>query len=152
MQVYIGSDHGGFSYKAELLNWLHERNYPVTDCGDYKNEPSDDYPDFAFAVSRAVAEHPEGRGILLCRSGEGMEMAANKVPGVRAALVWDTKVAVETRHDNDANVLVLPADFLSQEQIIAIVEAFLTTDFSKEERHIRRLQKLHAIEHISYEG
>ena len=151
MHIYIGSDHGGFTQKQHLLELLNQLGHETTDCGTYSPE-STDYPDFALAVGNAVKNHPEGRGILLCRSGEGMEMAANKIPKIRAALVWDPKVAVETRHDNDANVLVIPSDFVSEETAEEIVRQFLATPFSNEERHVRRLVKLHNIEHTAYES
>ena len=151
MHIYIGSDHGGYAQKDRLIEALRPEGYEITDCGTY-SPASTDYPDFALAVGRSVAEHPHSLGILLCRSGEGMEMAANKIPKIRAALVWQEDVAVETRRDNDANILVLPSDFISEEQALAIARRFAATPFSGEERHIRRLQKLHAIERVSYEG
>ncbi len=149
--VYIGSDHGGFAQKELLVRALQEEGFIVTDCGTYNRE-STDYPDFAVAVGNAVAAEAGRFGILLCRSGEGMEMAVNKVPKIRAALVWKKEVAEETRHDNDANVLVLPSDFISDEEAVTISRAFLTTQFSKGERHVRRIEKLHRIEHTNYEG
>jgi len=150
MQVYIGSDHGGFNQKQLLLADLQLEGVEVTDCGTYSSE-STDYPDFALAVSQAVTANKGSLGILLCRSGEGMEMAANKVPKIRAALVWKPEVAAETRRDNDANVLVIPSDFVSDEESRKIARSFLTTEFSGEERHIKRLEKLHRIEHTTYE-
>jgi ribose 5-phosphate isomerase B len=149
--VYIGSDHGGFSQKELIINSLRSEGYTITDCGTYSSE-STDYPDFAVAVGVAVQSNRERFGVLLCRSGEGMEMAANKVKKIRAALVWKVEVAVETRRDNDANILVLPSDFVSNELALAITRAFLSTPFSGEERHIHRIEKLHAIEHTTYES
>src|ERR1044072_8189565 len=118
MHVFIASDHGGVAQKEILVKELTTAGYEITDCGSYDREAKDDYPDFALAVGRAVAGQPENRGILLCRSGEGMEMAANKMPKIRAALVWKTEVAAETRRDNDANVLVLPSDFISETEAL----------------------------------
>ena len=149
--VYIGSDHGGFAQKELIIASLRSEGYSLTDCGTYSPE-STDYPDFALAVGTAVQGGKDRLGVLLCRSGEGMEMAANKVKMIRAALVWKVEVAVETRHDNDANVLVLPSDFVSNETALAITRAFLSTPFSGEERHIHRIEKLHAIEHTNYES
>ena len=151
MHIYIGSDHGGFAQKQLLSAELEKKGYTVTDCGTYSSE-STDYPDFALAVGRAVNEHPRGRGILLCRSGEGMEIAANKIPKIRAALVWNSRVAAETRHDNDANILVLPSDFISDQDALDIASTFLTTEFSNEERHIRRIEKIHNIEHVPFQA
>ena len=151
MHIYIGSDHGGFSQKEAIRSWLESHGYTVTDCGTYSAE-STDYPDFALAVGLAVSQRLETRGILLCRSGEGMEIAVNKVPKIRGSLVWNPVIAAETRHDNDANVLVLPSDFITEQDALKIVEVFLTTEFSGEERHIRRLEKLHNIEHVSFQA
>ena len=151
MHIYIGSDHGGFEQKGFLTKLLGEEKKVFTDCGSYTGSATD-YPDFALAVGQAIQKDREAVGILLCRSGEGMEIAANKMPGIRAALVWDPAVAVETRRDNDANVLVLPSDFVSNEKAAEIMSSFLATPFSGEERHIRRLEKLHAIEHTHYES
>jgi ribose 5-phosphate isomerase B len=101
-------------------------------------------------VGRYQPEESSHRlGILLCRSGEGMEMAANKVPGIRAALVWGTELARESRTDNDANIAVLPADYLSAEDALRIVRIFISTPFSGANRHLRRLEKLHAIERMN---
>src|SRR4051812_34530994 len=112
MHVFFGSDHGGFAQKTQLLHVLAAQGISYTDCGTYSSE-STDYPDFAIAVCTAVMNTHDSKGVLLCRSGEGMEMAANKVKGIRAALVWKEAVAKETRNDNDANVLVLPSDFVT---------------------------------------
>lgn len=128
---------------------LQGAGYTVTDCGSYSKDAADDYPDFGLAVAQAVKDHPENRGVLLCRSGEGMEMVANKVPHIRAALVWRPDVAAETRRDNDANVLVLPSDFISNEEATEITKTFLSTDFSGEERHLRRLEKMANIERMT---
>ena len=149
MLVYLGSDHGGFAHKQLLLTELPAEGVSATDCGTYSAE-STDYPDFALAVAKAVVDHPGSMGILLCRSGEGMDMAANKVAGIRAALVWRTDVAVETRRDNDANVLVLPSDFITDQESLSICRAFLATPFSNEERHVRRIEKIQNIEKRNY--
>lgn len=151
MHIFIGSDHGGFEQKNLLIQKLEENGLLVSDCGTYSPE-STDYPDFAVAVGRAILTHPRARGILLCRSGEGMVMAANKLPGIRAALAWRKEVAEETRRDNDANILVLPSDYISDDEAIAVVHSFVTTAFSGEERHVRRLEKLQSIERMTDES
>jgi len=145
MRVYLGSDHGGFQEKRQLIERLEGRGIETVDKGAFDAEPSD-YPDYAIAVGRAVQEDPDSRGILLCRSGEGMAMAANKLPGIRAAVAWSPKVAIETRSDNDANVLVIPSDYVPAELSQKIADAFLATPFSGEERHVRRLAKIAQIE------
>jgi len=146
MTVYIGSDHGGYAQKQVIFSALSSNGFSVKDLGPHTQEPTDDYPDYAIAVAKAVQVDPEARGILFCRSGEGMEMAANKVKGVRAALVWRPDVAAETRRDNNANVLVLPSDFVADHDAVEIAEAFLKTEFSGEDRHQRRLDKMASIE------
>lgn len=146
MRVFIASDHGGFREKAEIAEALRSAGHEVTDLGPHTEDPGDDYPAFAVAVGRAVQADPESRGILLCRSGEGMEIAVNKIAGVRGALVWRPDIAAETRRDNDANVIVLPGDFVAVHDMHAIVNAFLNTSFSTEERHHRRVEQITAIE------
>lgn len=142
MQIYLGADHGGFEAKNAAIVLLQAAGYVVKDLGAHIYDETDDYPEFAAAVARAVAADPEGRGLLFCRSGEGMAMAANRFRGVRAALVWNEEVARETRSDNDANVAVLPADFLPAGEQHAVIETFLQTPFSREERHQRRVREL----------
>lgn len=148
-KIFIGSDHGGFDLKKSLTEYLEGEKIQVEDCGSYTSEQTD-YPDFALAVGRRLLEsntsNDANLGILICRSGEGMDIAANKIPGIRAALVWREEVARETREDNNANVLVLPADYLSQQEAESIVKAFINTPFSGEERHMRRLDKIANIE------
>ena len=151
MEIFIGSDHGGFELKQLLVGLLTGKGYRLTDCGSYSNDATD-YPDFALTVANSVKVNPSFRGILICRSGEGMEIAANKVRGIRASLVWNTAVAQETRRDNDANILVLPADFIDQDTAQKIVTNFLETEFSGLERHIRRLEKISSIEKMQNES
>lgn len=151
MRVYIGSDHGGVTQKAALVLHLAANKVAIRDCGSYDREATD-YPDYALAVARSVRSDPGSFGILLCRSGEGMEMAANKVPGIRAALVWRPEVAVETRNDNDANILVLPSDFVTDQVAMEIADTFLGTPFSALPRHQRRLEKMQTIERMPHEA
>lgn len=145
MHIYLGSDHGGYELKTLLNASLQGEGVEVTDCGSQTFEPSD-YPDYAVAVAKKVAEDPDNFGLLLCRSGEGMEMAANKIDGIRAALVWNEVVSMETRRDNNANILVLPADFVTPALALVCVRRFLATPFSGLPRHLRRLEKLAALE------
>lgn len=148
MHVFIASDHGGFHQKAFLADSLREAGHEVEDLGTHSTE-SVDYPEYAIAVGRAVQQNPEARGILLCRSGEGMEIVANKLKGIRASLVWRPDIAAETRHDNDANVLVLPGDFVAESDMVAISKTFLDTEFSGEERHARRVSQITDLENQS---
>jgi len=146
MKVYIGSDHGGFALKNIIQTALDGDGFEVTDCGNAVLDSEDDYPKFAEKVARAVLADPGSRGVLTCRSGEGMAMAANKVPGIRAALAWCPEIASETRRDNDANVVVLPADFMDDQKALGIVRVFLQTDFSGAQRHTRRVEQLAEME------
>ncbi len=146
MNVYIASDHGGYAQKQMLFSGLNTAGFTVKDLGPHTQDPNDDYPDYAIAVSQAVVADPGSRGILLCRSGEGMEMTANKIVGIRAALVWRPDIAAETRRDNDANILVISSDFIADHDAVEIAQTFLKTEFSGEERHQRRLDKIAALE------
>ncbi|MBA3679050.1 RpiB/LacA/LacB family sugar-phosphate isomerase [Candidatus Saccharibacteria bacterium] len=144
-KVYIASDHAGFVKKNKLAELL-SKEYQVVDLGPEELNPEDDYPVFAERIGNAVVEDPGSLGIIMCKSGEGAAMAANKIDGVRAALVWQPHLAVETRSDNDSNVLALPADELSLSDLSEIIDKFLTTPFSGAERHKRRIAEIEQIE------
>lgn len=144
--IYLGADHRGFSLKETLKALLLESGQMVKDCGAFQMDISDDYPDFAKAVCDALVTDPEGRGILLCGSGHGMEMFANKYKGIRAALCFNVKVAKQSREHEDANVLVLPSDWLKDQEAEEIVRVWLNTSFGSEERNVRRLQKIRQVE------
>ena len=116
MTIYIASDHAGFVKKHQLSERL-AKQYEVVDLGPETLNPNDDYPEFSERVGNAVMQDPGSFGIILCKSGEGAAMAANKINGVRAALVWEPHLAVETRSDNDSNVLALPSEELSLEKL-----------------------------------
>jgi RpiB/LacA/LacB family sugar-phosphate isomerase len=140
--VYISSDHGGFALKEELKKYFAEKGTPLVDLGPEKLDPTDDFPDFAIPLAERVAENPENLGIVLCRNGVGVEVTANKIDGVRAALSWDPKHAASSRRDDNSNVLALPADYLDSKKAIEIVEAWLSTPYAKEPRFERRLRKI----------
>ncbi|MBP9827300.1 RpiB/LacA/LacB family sugar-phosphate isomerase [Candidatus Saccharibacteria bacterium] len=144
-RIYIAADHGGWQAKQSLLESLHG-DYDMVDFGAEGFDPDDDFTPYAERVARQVAITPRSVGILLCRSGEGMAIAANKIDGIRAALVWNQEVARESRDDNDANVLTLPTDYLDKNEIEAIVRAWLTTPFSGANRHARRIAEIHSLE------
>jgi len=147
--VYIGSDHAGFANKNELKNYLKETGREVTDLGTF-TEASVDYPDIAREVSEKVLETPGSLGVLLCGTGIGMSMAANKLHGIRAALCNDENAAEMSRRHNDANVLAMGARTTETEVLKKILEKFLTTKFEgaepEGERHLRRVQKMADIE------
>jgi len=148
MKVFIGADHGGFELKKTLIAWLTEQKYEVVDCGATTFDPTDDFPDFAFAVADAVAKDSASRGILLCRSAGGMTIAANKVSGVRAVTGINLKELMQNRADDDANVLALAGDYTSEVEAKELVNIFLTTAFHAEERFVRRLKKIEVREGV----
>lgn len=144
--IYLGADHRGFELKERLKKLLIQEGYEVTDLGNTRLDPQDDYVDFAHKVADQTSKDPQSRGIILCGSGAGVDMVANKVEGIRSALVFDVERAKQAREHEDANVISLPADTLDSGKAWEIVKAFLTTEFSGEPRHVRRLEKLEEVE------
>lgn len=144
--IYLGGDHRGFELKERLKIRLIDEGFKVTDLGNDHLDPNDDYVDFAQKVAEATSQLAENRGIILCGSGVGVDMVANKVDGVRSALVFDVARAKQAREHEDANVLSLPADTLDEETAWEIVKVFLETPFSGGVRHIRRLEKIEEVE------
>lgn len=142
MKMYIASDHGGFSYKEELKAYLRGKGYQIEDLGAHELNPEDDYPDFAFPLALRVAQDKQDLGIVIGRSGNGEAVAANKVKGIRAAVCLNPEMAKMAREHNNANVLALGADYIDFEAAKKVVESFLTTRFSEEERHKRRIDKI----------
>ena len=138
--IPIASDHGGFGMKTFLVSKLREMGYDVVDMGTY-SEQSVDYPDFIHPLARAVNDGQYARGIILCGSGNGAQMTANKYPNVRAGLCWNVEQAVLTRQHNNANILSLPGRFVSFEDAWEITKAFLNTDFEGG-RHQLRVDKI----------
>lgn len=147
MKVFIASDHAGFEAKNLLKKTLAEK-YELIDLGPDELAGEDDYPVYARKVAEAVGANKSARGLLLCGSGQGMAIAANKFTGIRAAVAWNEAVAIETRTDNDSNVLSLPARFLDQAGLIAVAQAWLEADFSGAERHRRRIDQISQFEGI----
>ena len=145
LKVYIASDHAGFVKKQELARELGQE-FRLVDLGPEQLNPEDDYPVFAERVARAVADETSSMGLLICDSGQGMEIAANKIDGVRAAVAWNKHIAFETRRDNDSNVLSLPAAELSLSEMVEIARTWLTTSFSGAERHQRRIEEIEQLE------
>lgn len=141
MRVAIGSDHAGFDQKERLKGRLEAKGYEIVDFGTDSAEESVDYPDFAELVADAVAAGAADRGVLVCGTGIGMAMAANKIDGVRAANVTDPALARLAREHNNANVIALSGRFVSEKTNEEIVDAFLGTDFLGD-RHTRRVEKI----------
>ena len=145
MRVAIGSDHAGFDMKESLMKFLREIGYEIVDAGTDGTEPVD-YPDIADAVGKAIIEDRADRGILLCGSGVGASVAANKIPGVRAGLCHDTYSAHQGVEHDDINVLVLGARVIGHELALELIRAFLWAKFAGEERFFRRLEKVRGME------
>jgi len=145
MRVVIGADHAGFWLKQELVTYTKSLTYEVLDMGTNSDQPVD-YPDYAEAVAVAVLEGKADRGVLVCGSGVGATVAANKIPGIRAGLCHDTYSAHQGVEHDDMNVLVLGARVIGPALAHELVRAFLAATFSGEERHRRRLEKVKALE------
>lgn len=139
-RIPIAADHAGFEMKEKLERVLHDLGYEVEDLGT-DSSASTDYPDYAHPLAREVSEGKARRGVLLCGTGLGMSYVANRYPGVRAAVVWSAEIAALSRRHNDANVLVLPARFVSDGDSVAILKAFLDTEFEGG-RHSTRVEKI----------
>ena len=146
--VYIGADHKGYRLKNSIRDWMRSSGYDCTDLGNKEYNTEDDYTDIAIVLAEKVVSE-RSRGILICGSGVGVCVAGNKVTGVRAALVTNEKQARLSREDDDANILCLSADTVSDEINRQIVEVFLETTFSSKENHIRRINKIKEYEHKS---
>ncbi len=154
MIVYFGADHRGFHLKNKLKHFVVGLGYHVVDLGDTIYDKFDDYPDFAAAVARKVSEHPEqSRGIVICGSGVGVDVVANKFPGVRSVLAISADQVAHARKTDDVNVLSLEADFVRELEAQNEIHSFLETEFLKDEKYVRRLEKIKRIElEVSHGG
>ena len=142
MRVFLGSDHAGYALKARLVDHLTAAGHEPVDCGPFAYDPEDDYPPFVIAAAAATAATAGSLGVVIGGSGNGEAIAANKVPGIRAALAWTLETAQLGRQHNNANVISLGARMVSEDQAVAFVDVFLATPFSGEERHARRIEML----------
>lgn len=150
MAVYLGTDHRGFKLAEELYAWLLGQNIPITNVGAEKYDEDDDYVDYACDVARRVAQLTKNsviaRGIVLCGSGVGVDVVANKVRGIRCGLGLNPEQVKEAREDDDINVLAIAADYTTEKQAKEMIKVFLETDFSGLARHKRRLEKISRLE------
>ena len=146
MRVHIGSDHAGYDLKADLVQRLTAAGHDVVDHGAHTLDPEDDYPPFCIAAAEAVVAEPGSLGVVVGGSGNGEQIAANKVDGARAALAWNIETAVLSRQHNDANVVSIGARMHSTEDAVNLVTTFLDTPFSGDPRHARRIEELAAYE------
>ncbi len=144
MKIYIGADHNGFELKKQLLTYLRHNKYDVSDEGDITLDPQDDYPQFATQVVNAMrsSEDPDPRGLLICGSGQGICIAANRFKGIRASVCADPEEAKSGRNDDDTNVLCLPARVINQDQAERILHTWLKTGFAGAPRFKRRIAEL----------
>lgn len=144
MIIYLASDHAGFELKLSLLEHLVHHRFEVEDLGPDTLDKDDDYPNYAYAVTTKLlgSQDEDPRGILLCGSGQGMAMAANRVSGIRAALAWNQEIARLARSHEDSNILALPARFITTEEAFKLTDIWLKTPFSKAERHQRRINEI----------
>ncbi len=139
MRVYLGSDHAGFELKRRLIDWLTQAGHDPVDCGPSAERDLDDYPPYVMLAANRVVHDPDSLGIVIGGSGNGEQIAANKIAGVRAAVVWSRETARLARQHNDANVLSLGARMYSAEEALSFTRVFVETAFSGESRHARRL-------------
>jgi len=146
MRVYLGSDHAGYELKVHLASHFSTQGYEVVDVGPAAFDPDDDYPGYCLHTGARVVADPGSLGVVIGGSGNREQIAANKVPGVRAALAWSVETARLAREHNDANVLGIGARMHTLDEAGAIGEAFLTTPFSRGERHVRRIGQIAAYE------
>lgn len=144
MRLFIGADHNGFEMKAHLIRELTRAGYDVVDMGDKELKPQDDFPQFASRVVSAMkaSDDKDPRGILICGSGQGMCIAANRYKGIRASLVWEVDEAHAARNDDDSNVLCLPARSMGNAEAVRVAEAWLATPFAGATRFKRRIKEL----------
>jgi ribose 5-phosphate isomerase B len=146
MRVYLGADHAGYELKVHLVNYLGKHGYETVDVGPPAFDPEDDYPAYCLHTGANVVANPGSLGIVIGGSGNGEQIAANKVPGTRAALAWNVETAQLARQHNDANLVAIGARQHTIDEATAIVEAFLTSVFSGSERHARRIKQVAAYE------
>lgn len=149
--LYIGADHGGFELKEKLVEWLMDSKIEVEDVGEQVKDAEDDFVDYAMDVAEMILDDrtqmldAESKGIVICRNGVGVDIVANRYPGVRCVLGFDEKQVKMARNDDDVNCLALPADYIDFDKAKKLIEVFLNTEFSAEPRFIRRLTKIEAM-------
>ena len=142
MKVAVGADHAGFDLKSEVVAWLESQGHQVSDVGAHTMDPNDDYPDFAVAVADSILSGNTERGVVVCGSGVGASITANKIKGIRACLCHDTYTARQgVEHDN-MNILCLGSRIVGTEVVRELVSAFISAEYTNEERHARRLNKV----------
>jgi ribose 5-phosphate isomerase B len=142
MKIVLAADHGGFVMKEKMRWWLADHNYVVEDVGAMAMDDNDDYVDFAVGMAEVIGED---KGILFCRNGMGMVIAANRFKNIRCGFGFDVEAVRRGRMDDDINCLAIPADYLDEKLVMEMIDVFMDTDFSHEEKYVRRLEKLEKI-------
>lgn len=152
VQIFLGADHGGFAFKEKIKLWLIEQGVAYEDLGAFAYDETDDYPAIAFAVAEAVIsaekskQYSDVRGILFCRSGGGMSIAANKIAGIRAVPIYSVKEAIHAKEHNNANVISISGDWQTEQEMKVLIETFLETAYLDLERYNRRHEQIVAYE------
>ncbi|MBI2669958.1 MAG: RpiB/LacA/LacB family sugar-phosphate isomerase [Candidatus Yanofskybacteria bacterium] len=144
--IYIGADHRGYELKEKIKSWLSDWKFEYDDMGAHEYNKDDDYPDFAKAVAEKVIANLDSKGILICGSGIGVAIAANKIKGIRAGTAMTPEQARASVNDEDLNVLAISADYIDENRVQNTVKVFLETKFSNAERHVRRVSKIKDLE------
>ncbi len=150
MKIVLGADHRGFTLKQEIKQYLLEHNYTLEDVGDLNPDTPEDYPDIAVAASKEMLKHPENIGVVICGSGAGISIAANKIRGIRCGFGLNPEQVQAARKDDDINMLALASDYTLKDEAIAMVESLIKTPFIPNERYTRRLEKITALEQKSH--
>lgn len=146
MKIYLGADHRGYELKEKVFQWLVDWGYEVEDMGAYEFDKNDDYTKYGEKVASMVAEDENNKGILICGSGVGVDVVANKFDGVRASIAKENDQVRAGRNDDDMNVLVIAADYTTEEESKTMITTFLKTEFSGKKRHMRRLNEIKKLE------
>lgn len=140
--IFIGADHRGFELKGKLLEWLKSNGYQTKDCGAFELDPNDDYPEIAEEVAENVNEEEGARGILICGSGVGVDIVANKVEGIRCGLGFEIEQIKKAREDDDINIIAIPADSIDYDKAVGLIKAFLETKYKSTPNHERRIEEI----------
>lgn len=146
MTIFIAADHRGFELKNKIIEYLHEKNIRIEDLGNYQYEPQDDYPKFAQKVAQAVLQNPQMYlGIVICGSGVGVSIVANRFPGIRCAIGFKKEQVAHARENDHVNTLALPSDYIDFEKTKELIDTFLETKTKQEEKYLRRINELDQI-------
>jgi ribose 5-phosphate isomerase B len=149
MVIYIGADHRGFELKNQIIDWMHSNGHQIEDLGAYELIPMDDYVDYAEKVGRKISEDSGNRGIVICGSGAGVDIATNKIKGARCTIGFNVEQIKASRRDDNLNVLALASNFTLLDDAKALIETFLQTPYDPTDNHARRIEKIKTLENGS---